>query len=378
MKALLWCGVVWLALAAPAEASAYSELNAGIASRNRQSWDEAIRHFSLALASPDLLPDFRPVAYFDRGDSYAVKQQYDQAIADYSACLRADPGYLDAYLHRGAAYAELKKYELAAADYGALIAASPYLEIGYLERGALYGRTQNLDAAIADFGSVVRILPQSSDGYLLRGDVYRRKSEYAKALADENKALDIDAKLPEAYFARGQIYQDQSEFRRALDDYDEGLKLEPGDFDARVRVGLLQWEMGRFDDSANTFRDVVKQKPDGAYGVLWLAVAKERVSSDDSEFRAAAAKVDLSKWPGPLLNLYLGKTAPEDALKAAATGDAAIEKGQTCEADFYVGEWQLIQRRADAAKPLLAQAASSCAHEFVELVAANAELGRIR
>jgi len=252
----------------------------------------------------------------------------------------------------------------------------PGFESSYAGRGNAYLAERKYDSAITDFNTIISLAPRASGGYLLRGAAFRDKGDYDKAIADEDEAIDLDSKDAGGYFERGLTYQAESDFHHARDDYDDGFKLRPGDFDARLNYGLLQWEFGNVDDAAATFAQAVQTQPTSAYGVLWLDIAQFKTGKADDGLRQNAARLDLKQWPGPVLELYLGALAPDAALKAAANDDPLTRQNQVCEADFYVGEWQLLHGAAALAKPLLAQAASDCPSDFVERLAAAAELRR--
>jgi lipoprotein NlpI len=85
-------------------------------------------------------------------------------------------------------------------------------------------------------------------------------------------------------------------------------------------------------------------------------------------------QIDMSKWPAPLVRLYLGELTPEAVLAAADDPDAATKKGRLCEANFYGGELVLQRGAKDEAKRLLQLAATNCPKSFIEYEDANAQL----
>ena len=50
------------------------------------------------------------------------------------------------------------------------------------------------------------------------------------------------------------------------------------------------------------------------------------------------------------------------------------DPGQTCEANFYVGEWLLLHHDTAGAAPLIHKAAADCPHNFVEWMPAQIDL----
>jgi lipoprotein NlpI len=65
------------------------------------------------------------VAFTDRGDVFAAKQDYERAFVNYNEAVKLDPTNARAVRHRGAAYAEKNDYKRAIADYNGAIRLNP-------------------------------------------------------------------------------------------------------------------------------------------------------------------------------------------------------------------------------------------------------------
>ena len=63
--------------------------------------------------------------------------------------------------------------------------------------------------------------------------------------------------------------------------------------------------------------------------------------------------------------------------KAALSADPLTERGQRCEADFYIAEWRLLGQDKEAARQLFERAAGECPHSFIEYEMAPVELKRL-
>jgi lipoprotein NlpI len=83
----------------------------------------------------------------------------------------------------------------------------------------------------------------------------------------------------------------------------------------------------------------------------------------------------MKSWPAPLVQFYLGQLTPEALLTAANSGDAATRVNQTCDANFYIGEYHLWQGQKDDARRVFTLAAKDdCQGDFLALEGAKAEL----
>ena len=116
--------------------------------------------------------------------------------------------------------------------------------------------------------------------------------------------------------------------------------------------------------------------PKDAYHALWVNIVGQR-NRLASRLEQAITKVDMTKWPGPVLRLFLGQSTPAAVLAAADSPDAKKKNGQICEANFYSGIVALRKGVKDEAAKLYRSAADACPRDFIEWYAAHAELKQL-
>jgi tetratricopeptide (TPR) repeat protein len=90
-------------------------------------------------------------AYYNRGNSYRAKGEYERAIADYTRALELDPNDARAYGTRGNSYADKGEYERAIADYTRALELNPSDAWAYNNRGLAYKVSHEKEAARRDF-----------------------------------------------------------------------------------------------------------------------------------------------------------------------------------------------------------------------------------
>lgn len=143
------------------------------------------------LASDDL-----SIAYNLRGMVNVDRKRRAEAIADFTASIRADPSMAQfALFNRSQLYLNLRRYELAAADAGAILNGRPN---ELVKRRALYNRARiffylgRYDDALADYD---RALPISGDDrwkFLIgRANVRYVTGDYRGAIADYRQSLSL-------------------------------------------------------------------------------------------------------------------------------------------------------------------------------------------
>jgi tetratricopeptide (TPR) repeat protein len=109
--------------------------------------DHGSIHFNEAI---HLSPNFER-AYYDRGNAYIDKGEYDRAIQEFDEAIRLNPNNADNYNNRGVAYSRKGDYGRAIQNYNQAINLNSNDTVAYLNRGVVYFVQSNLTAAIADF-----------------------------------------------------------------------------------------------------------------------------------------------------------------------------------------------------------------------------------
>jgi tetratricopeptide (TPR) repeat protein len=366
------------ALPCGAMASAYSDFNAGVAARTDRDYDGAIRLMSKALAAPDLPAHLKPTAFYVRAQAYAQAKKYDLATADFSSALSLRPTDYDTLFARGVLYGMASKYDLARADFASAIALRPELADARVAHAAAYLAEEKYDDAIRDYDAAIASAPEDGDMLLLRGDANRRARRFDAALADFGAAIDKDSRDATAYSLRAFTRLEAGDLRKAVSDYADAVDLDPNDAALREEAGVAQWEYGDYRGATRNFEKSADNPKHAASAALWLHLTALKRGKDDTDFAARTAKLDLKAWPGPLLSLYAGAGTADDAFAAAKQGDPDDQKDRLCEADFFIGEWHVSQKRDADGRALLEAAVSACPRDRPEVQAARAELGTLK
>lgn len=252
-------------------------------------------------------------------------------------------------------------------------------------RGFAFNRVGDPDHAIEAFTAALAAGDLAAtyipSAYQARAAAYARKGQCAQAEADLDNALKLRPAYLEAVVLRANVRDCQQKYEDARTDFDAAIKLNPSTDLYRDR-GSFFWRHAKYDSAAADFLQAAEVAPTNKYygarrgfPLLWYAISAARAGSFDAAlFAKSVDKADVDGWPEPLLDHILGKIKQEDVFAKAARGDAPAQ--QKCEADFYLGEWQL-GRNIPGGKELIQQAEKECPHNFVEYLAARTELKRL-
>jgi lipoprotein NlpI len=155
--------------------------------------------------------------------------------------------------------------------------------------------------------------------------------------------------------------------------YNAAIKKDPKDDDAYFHRGIAKFFAGAVGPARGDIVQANKLDPKYPYYPLWIDIIDKRASAP-SELPQAMSQVDMTKWPAPVIQMFLGQSTPAAVLAAANDPDPKTKLGQICEANFYSGELALQQGNKGEAARLFNIAAKSCPSEFVEGPAAKDEL----
>jgi tetratricopeptide (TPR) repeat protein len=237
------------------------------------------------------------------------------------------------------------------------------------------------DQAVAFFTSALSAGDLNANlvptAYLDRARAHVAKEEYAPAIPDLTAVIKARPDSAPAYVMRGFASTFVGDTTGAIADYTEAIALSP-DGNAYAGRARAYWIAGNFADAAKDFAQSVKLFPRGTYWVLWHGMADARAGSFDSAvFSDEMSALDFDGWPRPLFDLYRARITPEILLRAAGEGDTKAVSGQRCEANFYIAQWWLARKNADAAKPLLEDARANCPRDYDLRFMADVELKRL-
>jgi tetratricopeptide (TPR) repeat protein len=395
-------------------ADGYSDAKACIDARLRGDHEAAIMLCSRALDSGELSSEDFLVVLQNRAAAFTGAADYGRSIQDWDQAIRLSPGNADLYNNRGRAYDNKGDPDRAIQDWDQAIRLNPEDAVSRYNRGTAYGRKGLYDRAIEDLDQAIRLNPDFAEAYSNRGNAYNAKGGFDRAIQDLDKAIQLNPDIARSYYNRGNAYYGKGAYDRAIEDYDQASRLEPDfaivyysrgraytgkgdfiraaqDFDHAIRLnpddddvdfswdrGLAHFGLARFREAADDLARYVSAKPENAYAILWLYLARQRVNNGGAEELDVQAKaLDLAQWPVPIIRYFQGIISAEALLQASADPDPSTAKGRECEATYFIGEIDLIAGRAVQAKTRFQHALDICPTGRIIAGAAKAVLGRL-
>ncbi|HEY9731198.1 MAG TPA: tetratricopeptide repeat protein [Drouetiella sp.] len=254
----------------------------GVINSNQGQFAESITDFNRAIS---FAPNFSPMLYYFRADSYQQLGKHQQAIDDLTKVIQAKPRLVayrfvcetgrlrnelmrddtvpislgDVYVLRAQSYAALKKNSLAGKDlamaskldptddkaiakeaeltlglgkfdkaikdYTKSVAANPKDWTRYKERADAYMQVGKTKEALADYSEVIKLTPEEPGAYMLRAVALKSMKRYDEAIADLSKVLELRNDDDDAYMERSECYRVTHRYKEALTDLDKAATL---------------------------------------------------------------------------------------------------------------------------------------------------------
>jgi lipoprotein NlpI len=244
--------------------------------------------------------------------------------------------------------------------------------MAYNNRGIAWRLKGEYDRAMADYNEAIRLDPKYANAYNNRASAWSEKGDFDRAIGDYSEAIRLNPKYADAYYNRAVAWRDKGDLDKAIADYSEVIRLDPKDATAFFNRAIASFFDGSIPKAVADFSQASELDPKDPYAALWLHIVNQR-SNLISHLAQATGQLDMTKWPAPLIRLFLGQLTQDAVLAAANDPDAKKKQGQVCEANFYSGELALMQGAKENATDLFRLAAANCPDSH-ERWAANAEL----
>jgi lipoprotein NlpI len=349
------------------------------------------------LARKGLSNEHRALAYLKRSNAYYALNDIDHAIADLEAASALTPhDYMP--LHELAiAYRDKGETERAIDTMDRALSINPRSAESFYHRGEMKRALNQFVEAEADFEMAIGLAPDDKNiafienGSITRATRNRLRANSYKELAktyifarQEAKAVETLDRAVNAFpdvgtfYALRASYYEHRDAERASADLDQAIALDPVEVRALTQRGRLAFTNGNYTAAAKDWAQAWRgNRGDlsipAAYLPIWIYMLEAR---DDnvmatSGFARRVKEIEAKVWPHPVASFYLGQLSVEELDAAAADDD------QKCEANFYVGEWQLLKGDVASARKRFEQAFGSCPPSLIERDMAEIEEKRL-
>jgi tetratricopeptide (TPR) repeat protein len=229
---------------------AYADL--GSMEKAKDAWKESSR---LAPSNPS--PSFALARL------YVMQKQYDAALTQYDAVLKADKSFAQAHVGRGDVWQVKGNDQEALAEYQKAVGVNPQLAEAYERIGMLHQKHKRWAEAERAYLAALEIKPKSALSYNnLAWVMLEQKGREEKAVQWATKAVDLHPQSSQFQDTLGWAYRAAGDNAKAIVVLERASSLDQKNPEALYHLGVAYAEAGRKKEAEATLRKALNQKSD--------------------------------------------------------------------------------------------------------------------
>ncbi len=173
--------------------------------------------------------EYREFARVHNNLGIALKQKgrMAEAITQYEAAIKINPGFAKPYNNLGNIYKDAKQTDEAIRYYKEAIRINPDYADAYSNLGTILLQNGEAEEAIPHFRDAIRINPDLGLARINLGTVLAQKGEREEAIVHLREAIKINSDLALAHFSLGNVLFQKGEAEEAIIHYREAVRIKP-------------------------------------------------------------------------------------------------------------------------------------------------------
>lgn len=203
-------------------------------------------------------------AHLQLGIAETARQNYDEAVKQYTEALRLRPYHVDVHYGLGVALAGLGKNEEAVTHYNEALRLRPDYARGHNDLGVALGKLGRLDEAITHYSEALRLDSEYIGAHNNLGIAFGMQGKNQEAVAQFSDALRLDPGFADAHNNLGIILAREGKLTEAVSHYSEALRLKPDHSDAKKNLDLALAAQAQKTESLPPKTAVPSTPPDSA------------------------------------------------------------------------------------------------------------------
>ncbi len=191
------------------------------------------------------------------GGILASQKKYPEAKEQYAAIIENDPDNIKAPLLLGIVEAESGQAEAGVAVLTKAYEKNNDNYMALFYRAKINLEAENAESAKVDLDKCLTLHPSFVEAGTALGLLHEKLGESDLAIRAYSRIQGSGR-----YKKRlAQLYLQKNEYEKALNELSEYEKVEPDDYTARVKVGLIHFELKQYDLAISRFQEILKEQP---------------------------------------------------------------------------------------------------------------------
>lgn len=227
-----------------------------------EEYGNAITHATTALEHlPKKDKEYVGFAYASRAAAYNHLEQYDKALADYNAAVKAEPDNAGRFYQRGEFLFSRKEYKLSDKDFKECIRIKPGEPLGYVAMGRNAKMQGHHEEAVALYDKAIGLQDDYSSAYAFRAESYIALGRFEEAAADVVTSLSIDG--GDKAFRHMRELGDSS-YATIVSRLKVQLNMEPNNPYWFYCLGVVSEDAERYDSAIEYYGQAIAKDKDAA------------------------------------------------------------------------------------------------------------------
>ena len=212
-------------------------------------------------------PNQKVIELFNAGQDAHQHGNLNEAVKLYTQAIEVDPNIYQIHYQLGIALVSLKRPKEAVKSFENVVRLKPDFAKGLNALGEAQMEALDLDGASDSFSKALKIEPSSAKTHLNLARVLIKQAAtiqtgttdlYSKAKIELETALTLGDKSGQATSLLTVVYAKTGDRPAAIKMLDQVIAAEPGNLDARLTRGHLQFEQGNFAGAVADLEPVYK------------------------------------------------------------------------------------------------------------------------
>jgi len=291
-----------------------------------------------------------------RGDEYAQKEKYKEAVIEYKNAVKAGPTDAALRFKLAKAALEARDFPTAFQELQKAVELDPNNYEAQTRLGEIYvaaGKTEEA-GQIAD--NLVKGRPQDPAGYILKSGLAARAGKVDEAIAQLKKAVELDPKAIRPILTVGNLYLLKRDRKSAMEWYDKALAAAPNAPEVHVARGNLFFATGERDEGEKEYRKAIelsKEKENLRIALAEHYLYQGRLEDSEKELNAVIKEMNSQKARKVLAEVKLETGKPEEAKPLV---EAILKENEKdLDGKYLKGRIALAEKRLEDAKALFAE-----------------------
>ena len=204
--------------------------------------------------------------------TYARTQIWKDTITLWTDVISKYPDVEVAYKNRGNYYAQKNQNDLALQDYKVLLLMKTKDPKIFSNLGNIYGLRGEYDKSVDAYNQSIILDSNAYDIYLNRGITYARSGKHDLAIRDFDKALRLNPGSVEVITAKAYALLEKGELDKAIETYTTLINMDPGNDDLYSKRGLCKYRKNKSDEALKDFLECIKLNPDNSVAYFNISV----------------------------------------------------------------------------------------------------------